>query len=64
MDKVLKKVLITHERKEILQNYEKIMLDEHFTNLYAPRKQMIYINNLIKYYYNYTIDNIFRQAWN
>ena len=56
MDKVLKKVLITHERKEILQNYEKIMLDEHFTNLYAPRKQMIYINTWIKYNNNFKVN--------
>ena len=37
VDKSLKSILTTHERKDILESYEKIMLDEHFTNLYAPR---------------------------
>ena len=37
LDRNLKSVLIVEETKEIFQRFEEIMLDEHFTNLYAPR---------------------------
>jgi len=37
LDDTLKSILIVEETKSIMQKYEKIMLDEHFTNLYAPR---------------------------
>ena len=39
IDKTLKETLHCEDTKdEILEKYEQIMLDEHFTNLYAPRK--------------------------
>jgi len=37
LDHGLKNLLIVEETKTIFQKYEEIMLDEHFTNLYAPR---------------------------
>lgn len=37
LDDKLKAGLCVEKTKELLRKYEKIMLDEHFTNLYAPR---------------------------
>jgi hypothetical protein len=37
LDDYLKAGLCLEKTRELLRKYEKIMLDEHFTNLYAPR---------------------------
>jgi hypothetical protein len=37
LDDCLKAGLCLEKTRELLRKYEKIMLDEHFTNLYAPR---------------------------
>ena len=37
LDRGLKSILVVEETKTLFQKYERIMLDEHFTNLYAPR---------------------------
>ena len=37
LDHGLRSALILEDRKAIFKKYEQIMLDEHFTNLYAPR---------------------------
>lgn len=37
VDETLKRHICVVKTKELLRKYEKIMLEEHFTNLYAPR---------------------------
>ena len=62
LDKLLKKLLIHDDSQQELQRkFEKICLDEHITNLYAPRiiaRQVIFAKIILVFgNYNYIGNN-------